>query len=356
MERNQKREQIKVEKKTYLMVALLIILLVSGGIYAYTYTSAIGTIGTSAPTGDIATVNATPVQPDWNDVLTTVNEDIIFRPVAAGDETEIKSQYPDSGEHWSKVDEATSDNDTTYVYTPSLAWEEDLYNTANHSTQTAGGDIQYVEVFMVARAVLSADQVSAYIHIKTNGAEHNGPTENLTTSYATYSYQWVDNPQSGSSWTWNEIDNLQTGLGMREAGVAKDSRCTQVFTNVNFDAPELNGNTPTDDLFEIAVDDGYTGNLQVRVYLTNTDALLKAYERLSMYLYLESSEEAGETPDYQIMNLQNGIATFNLVGISGGSYTLSVTGGTYQLFSREVSEWEAGWAVAPELYCEAEQR
>ncbi|HEY51714.1 MAG TPA: hypothetical protein G4O20_07935 [Dehalococcoidia bacterium] len=345
-----------MEKKFYLLIALLVILLVSGGMYAYTYTTAFGTIGTSTPTGDIATVNATPSQPDWDDVLTTVNEDIIFRPVGAGDETEIKSQYPDSGEHWAKVDETTSDNDTTYVYTPSNAWEEDLYNTANHSTQTVGGDIQYVEVFMVARAALSADQDSAYIHIKTNGFEHNGATENLTTSYAIYSNQWIDNPQSGSSWNWNEIDNLQTGIGIREAGVGKDSLCTQVYTNVNFDAPELNGNTPTGDLFEIDVDSNYTGNLQVRVYLTNTDALLKAYDSLSMYLYLESSEEAGETPDYQIMNLQNGTVTFNLVGISGGSYTLSVTGGTYQLFSREVSEWETGWAVTPELYCEAEQR
>jgi hypothetical protein len=75
-----------------------------------------------------------------------------------------------------------------------------------------------------------------------------------------------------------------------------------------------------------------------------------------MYLYLESSVEAGETPSYQLLNLQNGIAIFNLVGVSGGSYTLSVTGGTYQLFSREVLEWEAGWTVTPELYCEAEQR
>ncbi len=94
----------------------------------------------------------------------------------------------------------------------------------------------------------------------------------------------------------------------------------------------------------------------MRVYLTNTDALQKAYDYIDIYLYLESSQEAGETPDYQLMNLQDGVAIFNLVGISGGSYTLSVTGGTYQLQSRETSEWEAGWTVTPEFYCEATQR
>lgn len=344
-----------MNKKFFLIIAAALIL-ISSGIYAYTYTTATGTIGTPTPTGDIATVNATSSQPVWSDVLTTANEDIIYRPAGAGDETDIKYQYPDSGEHWDKVDETTSDDDSTYVYTPSLAWEEDLYDTANHTTQTAGGDIQYVEVFMVSWTSGNITQDSAYVHIKTNGFEYNGASENLTTSYATYSNQWSDNPQSGSAWTWNEIDNLQIGIGMREGGVAIDSLCTQVYTNINFDAPELNGNTPTDDLFEITANSNYSGNLQVRVYLTNTNDLLKAYDNLSMYLYLESSEEAGKTPSYQLMNLENGIAIFNLVGISGGSYTLSVTGGTYQLFSREVSEWEAGWTVTPELYCEAEQR
>ena len=341
--------------KKFLLIIAAALIIISSGIYAYTYTTATGTIGTPTPTGDIATVNATASQPDWNDVLTTANEDIIYRPVGAGDETDIKYQYPDSGEHWDKVDETTSDN-ATYVYTPTFGWEEDLYNTANHTTQTAGGDINYVEVFMVSRTSGNTTQDSAYVHIKTNGFEYNGASENLTTSYATYSNQWSNNPQTGNPWTWNEIDNLQTGIGMREGGVAIDSLCTQVYPSINFDAPERNGNTPTGDIFEITANNNYSGNLQVRVYLTNTNDLLKAYDNLSMYLYLESSEEAGKTPSYQLMNLQNGIAIFNLVGISGGSYTLSVTGGTYQLFSREVSEWEAGWTVTPELYCEAEQR
>ncbi len=348
-------ETNRLNKKFFLIIAAALII-ISSGIYVYTYTTATGTIGTPTPTGDIATVNATASQPGWNDVLTTASEDIIYRPVGAGDETDIKSQYPASGEHWGKVDETTADDDSTYVYTPSFGWEEDLYNTANHTTQTAGGDINYVEVFMVSRTSGNITQDSAYVHIKTNGFEYNGLSENLTTSYAEYPNSWSDNPQSGNPWTWNEIDNLQIGIGMREGGVAIDSLCTQVYTSVNFDAPELNGNTPTGDLFEITVNDDYDGNLQVRVYLTNTNDLLKAYDNLSMYLYLESSEEAGKTPSYQLMNLQNGIAIFNLVGISGGSYTLSVTGGTYQLFSREISEWEAGWTVTPELYCEAEQR
>jgi hypothetical protein len=349
-------KQINVERKFFLLVAIAVILIVSGGIYAYTYTTATGTIGTPTPTGDIATVNATGTQPDWDDVLTPVNDDVILRPIGTGDETDINSQYPATGDHWDKVDEATSDDDSTYVYTADTNYKEDLYNTANHSTQTAGGDIQYVEVFMVSRVSTNATQTSAYAHIKTNGVEYNGPSENLTTSYAQYSQFWNTNPQSGSPWIWNEVDNLQTGVGMRKAGPSINSLCTQVYANINFDAPELSGNTPTGDLYVITAHTNYSGNLQVRVYLTNTDALQKAYDYIDMHLYLDNSQEAGESPNYQLMNLQDGVATFNMVGISGGSYTLSITGGTYQLLSRETSEWAAGWTVTPEFYCEAMQR
>ena len=230
-----------MEKKIYLLLALILILITGGGIYAYTYTTAIGTISTPAPAGDIATVNATDTQPNWSSILTPVNDDIILRPVGPGDETGITSQYPDSGEHWDKVDDTSSDGDSTYIYTSIPTWEEDLYNTANHSSQTAGGDIQYIEVFMISRTSSNATQASAYVHIKTNGVEYNGTSENLTTSYAEYSYSWNTNPQSGSPWTWNEIDGLQIGIGMRRGGVVIDSLCTQVYADINFDAPELSG-------------------------------------------------------------------------------------------------------------------
>jgi hypothetical protein len=342
--------------KFYLAVVIGVVLIVSGGMYAYTYTTATGTIGTTAPTGDIASVTATAGQPDWNTVLTPVTDDIIYRPNAAGNLTDVKYQYPASGDHWDKVDETSSDGDSTYIYTPSLNWEEDLYNIPDHSTQTAGGDINYVEVFMVSRASANATKTSAYILLNTNGASYNSTSENLTPSYTTYSNAWNNNPQTSNPWTWNQIDNLQIGTGMREADVDVESLCTQIYTEVGFDAPTLTGSTPTGDLFEVTPHASYSGNLQVRVYLTNTDALLKAYKSLTLELYLENSVEAGKTPNYQLLTLENGVATFNLVGISGGSYTLSVNGGTYELVSRELTEWDAGYTAIPELYCEATQR
>lgn len=345
-----------MEKKSYLILALVIILVLSGGIYAYTYTTGIGTIGITDPTGNIVAVNATATQPNWNLVLTPVTETITFRPNAAGDKAGVDNQFPDSGEHWDKVDEETADDDSTYIASDSPSWKEDLYNIPDHSTQTAGGSVNYVEAYMVCSATANVTQTSAYAHIKTNGVEDSGSSENMTTSYATYSYQWGTSPQTGSPWVWSEIDALQIGVGLRQPTGGEFTRCTQVYTEVSYDAPPLTGNTPTGNLFEVTPHADYSGDLQVRVYLANTGALQKAYDYLNMELYLEGSVEAGETPDYQLLTPENGVAIFNLVGISGGSYTLSITGGTYRLNSREVSEWEAGYTATPELYCEATQR
>ncbi|MFC1916021.1 hypothetical protein ACFLW4_04925 [Chloroflexota bacterium] len=349
------RQLGKVKGNYHLIVALGLALIITGSAFAYTWTTGWLTVGVGEPTGDITTVNATPTQPDWDDVLTPVTDTIIYRPNATGNETDIEDQEPATGEHWDKVDEVVSDNDTTYISTEDKNWQEDLYHIPDHSTQTAGGDINYVKVYMVSKVEQVKDP-AAYVHIKTNGTEYNGTSESLTTSYATYSYQWTVNSSTNTTWTWDEIDALEIGVGLVRPKKDRYTRCTQNYVEVEFEAPPLSGNTPTGDLFEVTAHDDYSGDLQVGIYLTNTDSLQKAYDYLNMELYLEGSEEAGETPNYQLLNLTDGVATFNLVGISGGSYTLSVNGGTYQLRSREVSEWEEGYTVTLELYCEVAQR
>ena len=345
-----------MQNKSYLIAALTLVVALSSGIYAYTYTTGIETMGITDPTGDIATVNATATQPDWDSVLTPVTDTLILRPNALGDENGVDVQYPDSEQHWDKVDEETADDDDTYVASDSPSWKEDSYHIPDHSTQTAGGDINYVEGYLVCRGTDNATQDSAYFHLRFDWVEHNGISANVTPSYAPYSHLWTNSPNTDITWTWSEIDGLQIGVGLREPTSGQYTRCTQVYAEVSFDAPSLSGNVPTGDLFEVIEDSGYSGDLQVRVYLTNTGSLQKAYDELNLELYLEDSEEADKTPNYQLLTLENGVATFTLKDPIGDTHTLSVIGGNYTLNSRETSEWESGWTVTPELYCEATQR
>ncbi len=158
-----------------------------------------------------------------------------LRPNAAGDNTSISEQEPITGEHWDKVDEAVSDNDSTYVSTEQGQWEEDLYNIVDHTT--GSGSINYVKVYAVARAeIVNKLVTNLYIHIKTNGGGHYGTEEQTTISYAPYSYQWNNNPETGNPWTWDEIDALQIGVGIRRPKTGRYTRVTQVYVEVNYTA------------------------------------------------------------------------------------------------------------------------
>ena len=48
-----KQWQRRAKKKFYLITALLVALTLSGGVYAYTYTTTVGTISIAEPTGDV---------------------------------------------------------------------------------------------------------------------------------------------------------------------------------------------------------------------------------------------------------------------------------------------------------------
>ncbi|MFC1932542.1 hypothetical protein ACFLXU_02785 [Chloroflexota bacterium] len=345
-----------MKNRFHIIIALILALIISGGVYAYTYSTASGTMYIAEPTGDIATSNTTETQPDWESVLVPVNDAVFLRPYAAGDETQISDQYPVAGEHWDKVDEESSDGDDTYIVSGNTTWEEDLYNITDHSTQTAGGTINYVTVYMVCSSTANATQSNAYIHIKTNGVEYNGTTDNTTIDYTTYWHQWDNNPQTDNPWTWDEIDALQIGVGLTRAGVSEFTRCTQVYAEVDFDAPPLTGSISTGDLFMVYPHTDYPGDMAVKVYIINTGDLTNAYKYLNMEIYLEGSVEAGETPNYRLLTLQNGMAAFTLIDGGSDNHTLSVTGGDYTLTSREPQEWEEGWTVTPEFYCEITQR
>jgi len=346
-----------MKRKWQLIIGLVLTLVLTGGGYAFTYLSATATMDVTVAGAEIATYELSAAQPPWSSILVPPAAGTeTLRPSAPGDETLISDQEPDSGAHWEKVDDEIPDGDSTYVSTENFDWQEDLYNIADHSI--GSGTINYVKVYMVCRAeITNPSQSTAYVHIKTGGMEYNGGDDTMTDSYATYSYQWSANPQTGEAWTWDEIDALQIGVGLRRPKPNTYIRCTQVYAEVNYGGGiALCGEVPTGNLFDITPHTDYTADLAVKVYLTNTGDLIKAYQYLNMKLHLPGSVEADETPNYQLLTLDNGEATFNMKDYAPGTYTLSVTGGSYCLVSTDTGQWEEGATVIPEFYCQIVQR
>jgi hypothetical protein len=120
---------------------------------------------------------------------------------------------------------------------------------------------------------------------------------------------------------------------------------------------KIRGAVPTGDLFVVTTHPNYTGDLLLKVYVTNTGDLVKAYRYLNMKVYLDGSIETEQEPGYQLLTLDNGVANFNLKGnAGGGSRTVTIIGGSYGLISHKLNKWQDGWTVVPEFYCEVGPR
>ncbi len=136
--------------------------------------------------------------------------------------------------NYDEVDDETPDEDVTYVYTDDqgVSYIEDLYDLP---ASTESGTINRVRVFVRCKAdSAGTNRTCVRVHIKTNGTEYDGNEETPTTTYTTFSKEWTTNPQTGSAWTWNEIDALQIGVGLRGGNNLSiiEIRCTQVYVEV----------------------------------------------------------------------------------------------------------------------------
>jgi len=159
----------------------------------------------------------------------TIQEHIL-RPNGPGSETNIYSQYPDSGEHWDKVDEATADDDETYVYDSVASYVRDLYSLP--PCPFSENPIYGIRVFARCRANPGSPFAGHFkVVIKTHGQVYEGPPTAVGGSYTTISAGWNLNPYTKDLWTKEEIDNLEIGIAF-EANNNTDVRCTQVYVIV----------------------------------------------------------------------------------------------------------------------------
>lgn len=144
-------------------------------------------------------------------------------------------QYPDSGEHWDKVDEVVADDDTTYVATTPGASQsaEDYYEL---SDLPAGvGTISNVKIVAVCRE--TADEFGeALVGVIIDWSDkYWSGVFPLSDTYQSVSNDWAVNPSTGLAWTIDEINALRVGIALySNGGGSVHSRCTQVYIEVTY--------------------------------------------------------------------------------------------------------------------------
>jgi len=157
---------------------------------------------------------------------------LTLRPNAAGDVTQC-SAVGDSP-NYACVDEASSDGDSTYVraYVPSgPSGETDIYNIPDCDIS---GEITSVSVYSVSKTESSGEEIGEIlVYAKTHGETYHGGLTYLTDSYATYISTFNTNPNTGTDWNWEEINNLQIGFRLR-LSYGGYARCTQSYVVVTY--------------------------------------------------------------------------------------------------------------------------
>jgi len=189
---------------------------------------------------------STPVSLNSNTVTITVNagsQTLTLRPNGNGDDDLARNT---GSNNYQCVDEASSDNDSTYVYdySDNSGFARDYYSFENHGSVT--GTINSVTVYINCKQVQeggSTSQSQARTALRWDGNTEYGTAVNLGTTYSTYSTVYTTTPD-GDAWTWGNIDSLQAGVSLLSADTDTNwwwgdedtsfARCTQVWVVVTY--------------------------------------------------------------------------------------------------------------------------
>ena len=156
----------------------------------------------------------------------------ILRPNANGDENLWGYQYPETGEHWDKVNEAIADDTGTYVRRGS-ADPSYTYELFNLPAPQGTGTINKITVYNRLTSTRIAG-VAASIAIKTGGLTFSVDLYLYGTSWETRSWEWGTNPDTELAWTWADINALQIGSQCGSIGAGYYLYLTQVYVKVDY--------------------------------------------------------------------------------------------------------------------------
>ncbi len=155
----------------------------------------------------------------------------ILRPNGIGTETNIAGQYPNSGEHWEKVDEVSPDEATTHVRHNLTSYATDTYALP---AGVGEGSIQKVTVYARCYGI-SGNYNYAKTVIRTHSTLYEGTEHNLTASWENLSTEYQLNPSTSQPWTWAEINDLEAGVALKSSsGGSFFAVCTQVYVEVAY--------------------------------------------------------------------------------------------------------------------------
>lgn len=141
--------------------------------------------------------------------------------------------WPGSTVNYRRVQK--DDGDTTYVRNCEEAGEQrDLYKLPSTNVR---GRIGKVTVYAKVRTLEVTGYAFYDILIKTHGKIYSKLVNWNEPSWSLISADYPTNPYTGLPWTWEEINNLQIGIGMHYEVIDStliEHRCTYMYAEVEY--------------------------------------------------------------------------------------------------------------------------
>ena len=145
-----------------------------------------------------------------------------LRPNAPG----ATQNWDAEGGDYTRVDEASSDGDTTRLYTPTNG-RVATFNL--DASGLSGVAITGVTVYINTRSLDAIDNTVQLV-VRTGGTDYFSSDKVYnSTSYHLESATWSTNPNTGMAWTISEVDALEAGMKRISGG---GQAVTQVYVEV----------------------------------------------------------------------------------------------------------------------------
>jgi hypothetical protein len=170
----------------------------------------------------------------------------ILRPNGNGDTIQLDVVPTFGTDNWDRVDEASADDASTYVYTNNTSFREDRYTL--QATGLTTETIDSIDAVHRGRA-------SASNTVEMEWGVRLGSSNSMGSTVSTSSTTWTTRTNSGlgrpggGSWAVADLNSLRYRHRMRRVSGTVQAQCTQVFVRVNYSLPpaptELAGRSAT---------------------------------------------------------------------------------------------------------------
>jgi hypothetical protein len=140
--------------------------------------------------------------------------------------------------NWDCVDETPADDTDWVEEADQTTFQDDLYATPSPSIP-AGSTINSVKVyFRVEKIGVKSSYARPRIRALAQTIT-NGTAVTLTDGvWANKSQTWTTNPITSAAWTVDEVNDLDIGVGMRQATVGETGGlCSQLYAEIDYAPP-----------------------------------------------------------------------------------------------------------------------